>query len=112
MGIWLYGFLVSIIIGQRIYDATSGMWCVNRKATSYFSRYFPQDYPEVESHIVLHKAGLVQMEIPVNMHGRIGGKSSINSLQSFYYAFKVLLSVIIRAIQEAPQLPKEDIDAA
>jgi glycosyltransferase involved in cell wall biosynthesis len=110
-GIWLYGLVVSIIIHQRIHDATSGMWCVNRKAIRYFRRHFPQDYPEVESHIVLHKAGLSQMELPVGMHDRFGGQSSISPLRSVYYAFKVLLAVFVRAIQEVPPLPEEDIFA-
>lgn len=108
IGIWLYGFLVSIIIRQRIHDATSGLWCVNRKTVRYFKHNFPQDYPEVESHIVLHKAGLSQMEVPARMHARFGGQSSISLLQSIYYAFKVLLAVLVRAFQEVPRLPEEE----
>ena len=110
-GIWLYGFLVSIIIHQRIYDATSGLWCVNRKTVRFFKHNFPQDYPEVESHILLYKAGLTQMEVPARMHTRIGGRSSINFFHSVYYAFKVLLAILIRAIQEIPRLPVEESHA-
>jgi glycosyltransferase involved in cell wall biosynthesis len=107
-GIWIYGIVVSLIIKQRITDATSGFWCLNRKAIRYFTRYFPQDYPEVESHILLYKAGFRQMEVPVNMYARVAGHSSIDFYRSIYYAFKVLLAAVIRAIQDAPQMPEEE----
>ena len=111
MGIWLYAFLVSIIIRQRIHDATSGLWCVNRRTTRYFKNHFAQDYPEVESHIMLYKAGLSQMEIPASMHKRFGGQSSIGLLRSFYYAFKVLLVIMVRAFQDVPRLAEEEVVA-
>jgi glycosyltransferase involved in cell wall biosynthesis len=111
MGIWVYAFLVSIIIHQRIHDATSGLWCVNRRTASYFKKHFAQDYPEVESHIMLYKAGLSQMEIPARMHKRIGGHSSIGMIRSIYYAFKVLLVILVRVFQDVPRLPEEDFSA-
>ena len=108
LGISTYSLIVSIIIGQKISDATSGLWCLNRKTIRYFSRYFPQDYPEVESHILLYKAGFSQMEVPVNMRARLAGRSSISPWRSVYYAFKVLLAAVIRAIQDAPELSEEE----
>jgi glycosyltransferase involved in cell wall biosynthesis len=99
LGIRLFATLVSLITGQRIYDATSGMLCANRKGIQCFARYYPQDYPEVESHVLLHKAGLRRMEVPVEMHPRMGGQSSIRLLASIYYAFKVLLAVLITGMQ-------------
>ena len=107
-GIWLYGFLVSLIIGQRIYDATSGLWCVNRKTMRFFKQNFPQDYPEVESHILLYKAGLIQKEVPAQMHARFAGRSSISLFPSVYYAFKVLLAIFVRAVQALPRLQEEE----
>jgi hypothetical protein len=97
-----------LIIRQRIHDATSGFWCINRKTVRYFKHHFPQDYPEVESHIVLHKAGLRQLEVPVRMHPRASGQSSIGYIKSFYYAFKVIIAVLFRAIQEVKQIPEEE----
>lgn len=111
LGIRIYGLVLSLIIGQRIHDATSGLWCVNRKVIRYFARAFPQDYPEVESHILLHKARFSQMEVPVSMHPRIGGRSSIGPMRSVYYAFKVLLAALVRALQKAPYCPEEETSA-
>lgn len=111
LGIRMYGLVVSLAIGQRIHDATSGLSCVNRNVIRYFARTFPQDYPEVESHILLSKAGFSQMEVPVNMHARIGGNSSIGPMRSVYYAFKVLLAALVRAVQKAPYYPEEKTSA-
>ena len=108
VGIRFYGLVVSIIIKQKIHDATSGFWCLDRSAIRYFANFFPQDYPEVESHVLLYKAGLRQMEIPVTMRKRVNGHSSIGLFRSIYYAFKVLLAVCIRAIQDAPCLSDEE----
>lgn len=99
LGIALFATLVSLITGQRTYDATSGMLCANRKGIKCFARYHPQDYPEVESHVLLHKAGLRRLEIPVAMRPRMGGQSSIRLLASVYYAFKVSLAVLITGMQ-------------
>ncbi|MFW6082581.1 MAG: glycosyltransferase, partial [Chloroflexota bacterium] len=99
VGIQLFATLVSLITHQRTYDATSGMLCANRRGIHCFARYYPQDYPEVESHVLLHKAGLRRMEVPVKMHPRMAGKSSIHLLGSIYYAFKVSLAVLITGTQ-------------
>lgn len=100
----MFGLLVSAVVGQPIHDVTSGMRCSNRRAVQCFARHYPQDYPEVESHILLHKVGLKETEIPVIMHPRMGGKSSIRLLRSMYYALKITLAVLIRCLQTAPCL--------
>jgi glycosyltransferase involved in cell wall biosynthesis len=108
LGIRLYGLAVSLAVGQRITDATSGLWCLNLRAIRLFAQYFPQDYPEVESHILLHKAGLTQIEIPVGMRPRLSGSSSIGPMRSVYYAFKVLLAAGIRTIQPLPNYREDN----
>jgi hypothetical protein len=62
--------------------------------------YLPQDYPDVESRVIVHKAGLRQLELPVRMRARMAGVSSINSWKSIYYAFKVSLAMITSALKD------------
>lgn len=102
LGIRVFGLVLSLLLGQKIHDVTSGLRCANRKAIRCFARYYPQDYPEVESHVLLYKAGLSEVEVPVSMRPRIGGCSSITLPRSVYYVFKVLLAILIRAFQEMP----------
>lgn len=103
MGICYFSLLVSLLVGQRITDTTSGFQCLDKKAISYFAKYYPQDYPEVEAHIMMKKAGLKVTEVPVHMHPRRSGTSSINYIRAVYYMLKVTLATWIAFIRQEPQ---------
>lgn len=104
MGIRLFAWEVSSLIGHRATDTTSGFCAMNRRAVQVLAEYLPQDYPDVESRIIVHKAGLRQVELPVNMRARMAGISSINSWRSVYYAFKVTVAVITSALKDIEQV--------
>lgn len=107
MGIAFFAALVSLLTGQRATDTTSGFCCLNRRAMELLARYMPQDYPEVESRIVLHKAGLQTIEVPITMLERHSGTSSITRWRSVYYAAKVTLAVMITVLKDIPRVPEE-----
>jgi hypothetical protein len=107
IGIRMFCLLVFVLVRYRVYDPTSGLQCMNLEAMKHFIRHYPQDYPEVEAHVLMHKAGLKVLEIPVVMRPREAGVSSINSLRSIYYAFKVSLATLTAALQVEPRQPKE-----
>jgi hypothetical protein len=100
IGINFFGWAVSLLIGMRATDTTSGFCGMNRSATEVLATYLPQDYPDVEGRVIVHKAGLRQVELPVHMRARIAGVSSINSWKSIYYAFKVSLAMITSALKD------------
>jgi glycosyltransferase involved in cell wall biosynthesis len=100
IGIKYYGWAVSLLIGSRATDTTSGFCGMNRAAIDVLATYLPQDYPDVESRVILHKAGLSQLELPVRMHARMAGVSSINAWKSIYYAFKVSIAMVTSALKE------------
>lgn len=79
--------------GQEITDATSGMRMCNRKVMELFIRDYPRDYPEPESvaRLLRHKCRI--KEIPVVMHEREAGVSSISLKKSGYYMIKVSLAI-------------------
>ena len=58
IGIKILAGFVSWIIGARITDTTSGFMALNRKAVAILARSSPDEYPEVESIVSLHKKGL------------------------------------------------------
>jgi glycosyltransferase involved in cell wall biosynthesis len=95
-GIHLFAFLLSRIVGQRVSDPTSGFRLYNRRAIGLFARDYPHDYPEVEAVLMVHGHRLRMCEVPVRMHQRGGGVSSINGTgKSAYYMTKVLLAVFV-----------------
>jgi glycosyltransferase involved in cell wall biosynthesis len=95
-GIHIFAFLMSRIVGQRVSDPTSGFRLYNRLAIGVFARDYPHDYPEVEAVLMVHGHRLRMCEVPVRMHERGGGVSSINGTgKSAYYMIKVLLAIIV-----------------
>jgi glycosyltransferase involved in cell wall biosynthesis len=100
-GIHIFASVCSLIVRQRISDPTSGFRLCNRRAIALFARDYPHDYPEVEAVLMLHWHRLKMREVPVQMHERGGGASSITgSGKSAYYMIKVLLAIAIGLVRE------------
>ncbi len=103
LGIKIFEWVNTLIIRQRISDNTSGFRAYNRKALALLADEYPVDYPEPEAIILLGKAGLRICEIPVLMHERQGGESSISGFKSAHYMVKVLLSIFLQALRPLPR---------
>jgi len=101
IGILFFSGAVSMIIGKKITDPTSGFRAVNRKIIEYFAWKYPSDYPEVDVLVRLNNYNFRIMEIPVEMKERQGGKSSITPLRSIYYMAKVSLALIVNSIRSS-----------
>jgi glycosyltransferase involved in cell wall biosynthesis len=95
VGIHLFAGLVSLMVGQRVTDTTSGFRAVNRKGIRLFAADYPHDYPEVEATVLVARHRLRMVEVPVVMRIRETGSSSITALRSVYYMVKVLLALFI-----------------
>lgn len=95
LGINFLSFLILLCTGERVYDVTSGFRAVNRYFIDFYANSYPDDYPEPEAIVaaIMHKGKI--KEIPVIMHERDGGKSSITIKRSIYYMIKVSLAIII-----------------
>lgn len=99
VGIKYFTWLIHFLTGVTITDPTSGLRMINRRVMEEFSRNYPKDYPEPETAVtVLHK-GMKVSEIPVIMHERAGGVSSISMKKSIYYMIKVSLAIIVERIR-------------
>lgn len=96
LGINFFSKLVSIACRRDFYGTTSGYRAVNKKGIELFSRYYPRDYPEVETIVYASKMGIRIKEISVDMNKRLGGKSSITPLKSIYYMIKVTCSILLQ----------------
>jgi glycosyltransferase involved in cell wall biosynthesis len=100
VGIRVFSTILSCILGTRVTDTTSGFRAANRRVIEFFSRTYPDDYPEVEALVLLHKAGMTIAEVPVQMRERTSGQSSITAVRSVYYMVKVLLAVCIDLLKK------------
>lgn len=99
IGIRFLSTVISIILGFKIYDVTSGYRACDRELIAYFAKEYPYDYPEPESLVSLSKLGYKIEEVAVNMFAREGGRSSITPIKSLYYMIKVTTAIIITGIQ-------------
>lgn len=95
LGIWIFSKVLSAVLGMKVTDPTSGFRAVNYNVLTFFAHMYPEDYPEVESIVLLHRAGMRTEEVAVDMRNRTGGRSSITPVRSVYYMVKVLLAVFI-----------------
>lgn len=94
-GIVLLSSTLKAISGKTIKDITSGFRAANERAMQLFARSYPTDYPEPESLAYAFSRGLTAVEVPVAMHERAGGSSSIAGLDAVYYMVKVGISILI-----------------
>ena len=99
-GINVLKVLLKICCKQKVTDATSGFRATNKQLTKRFSEIYAEDYPEPEAIIDAVLSGYKVCEIPVIMHERTEGESSINAFKSVYYMIKVSIAIILCRISK------------
>lgn len=98
IGIAVISTVLALITKKRFTDPTSGFCAMNKHAFGFFAKTCAEDYPEPE--IFLHHRNYRITEVPISMEKRSSGSSSINSLKSVYYMYKVLFSMLARAFRK------------
>lgn len=101
-GIGYLSWFLRLRCGARVTDPTSGFRAASRDAIALFARYYPSDYPEPEAVALARRAGLRVAEVPVRMHERAHGRSSINAARTLYYLVKVSLALVLLPQRGAP----------
>ncbi len=96
MGINLLNALSSAILRKKFTDNTSGFRAYNRRAIQYLASDYPFDYPEPEEIYILTRKGYDVREVPVSMKSRETGTTSINTLRTYYFLVKVLLTIFVK----------------
>lgn len=99
VGIRFFTVLIKFLTGKTITDPTSGLRMIGKNVLEIFATDYPKDYPEPESVVAILRRNMKVEEIPVIMHEREGGVSSISMKKSVYYMIKVTLAIIIERIR-------------
>ena len=89
----IISFIIKILCRKKVTDPTSGFRACDRKIIEMFARNYPDEYPEPETIIKILNNKYVLVEVPVKMHERQGGKSSITPIKSLKYMIKVIISM-------------------
>lgn len=104
MGIRFFGWLASVLTGQRLTDPTSGYRAMKKSVLEFcIQDLYSFDYPDADFLLVLHRAGFRMQEIPVKMNPRTGGRSQHRGLGPFTYIFKTLLSILVNMLRKKPR---------
>jgi glycosyltransferase involved in cell wall biosynthesis len=103
LGIAYLSWYLRLRCGARVTDPTSGFRAASRDAIELFARYYPSDYPEPEAIALARRAGLRVTEVPVRMHDRTYGRSSIDLWRTLYYLVKVSLALVLLPPRTAPR---------
>jgi hypothetical protein len=106
-GIVLLRGLLRVLTGQRITDCTSGFRAVNRRVIQAFAHWYPDDYPEPEVVLLLHRAGFRVDECAIEMRPRLSGKTSIPLILGLFYVVKVSVALILDLVRN-PWPPEEN----
>ena len=104
IGIFFFAKLISLLIGQPVTDPTSGFNAFSLRAMKLFADYYPSDYPEPEAIVIAKRAGLNFVEVPVRMHNRVDGISSIRYFRTLYYMIKVTLAIGLNYLKPGKKL--------
>ncbi len=100
IGSRLSAFIVTWWTRIRITDATSGYQAMSARALATIANDgFPEDYPDADMLITLARAGLKLMEVPVKMHSRHSGPSMHRPGRAAYYAYRMLLTLVLLPIR-------------
>jgi glycosyltransferase involved in cell wall biosynthesis len=99
-GSWVFGKLATVWTGVQITDPTSGFQALSHAAIAHLAGdSFPEDYPDTDVLIDLHRAGLRIGEVPVRMYPRRGGKSMHRGGKVAFYAYKMFLNLSLLPVR-------------
>jgi glycosyltransferase involved in cell wall biosynthesis len=85
-------------LGQPFQDATSGLYAVNARAMPILAEPYESGAPEVESLLRLHEAGLVVVEVPVDMRERASGESKLQGKKAVQLVLTVAGTLLLYGI--------------
>lgn len=100
VGIQMLGSLIKVLSGLTVTDCTSGFRVVNRRVIRAFAHWYPDDYPEPEVILLLHRAGFKITEQPVRMRQRRAGMTSIPLTRGLFYVLKVTTALLLDMARE------------
>ncbi len=100
-GIRFLARLISLLIGFKVTDPTSGLRIYGRRAIETFAECYPDDYPEPEALLIASRNRFRVAEMPAMMYERQDGYSSIHHLKTAYYMSKVTLAILIERLRGA-----------
>ncbi len=95
IGIKLFSYLGSKMIGQKVTDVTSGFRAYNRMLIEFFAKHYKHEIYDTNQLLLLSSfSGARIKEVPVEMKEREHGISEYNFFNSLVFPLKGLVNII------------------
>jgi glycosyltransferase involved in cell wall biosynthesis len=109
LGTRLLAAIATRWIGTAITDPTSGFQGLSSRALdTVIHDGYPEDFPDADVLVELSRAGLSIVEVPVQMQSRRGGTSMHRGARLFYYAYKMLLTLLLLPVRRPSPFRNRD----
>ena len=108
-GIRILSVWIRVLSGLKITDCTSGFRAVNKRVIRAYAHWYPEDYPEPEVVLLLHRSKFKVIEIPARMRRRMYGKSSISLASGIFYVLKVGVCLLLDMVRQPWPRGKIDV---
>ena len=96
----LFGWIVTVLIGERLSDPTSGFRALKSTVLRFCTGdTYGFDYPDADFLLTIHRMGFRIEEIPIEVLERRNGVSQHHGLKPLYYTIKMFLSIFITLIR-------------
>jgi glycosyltransferase involved in cell wall biosynthesis len=95
---------MSLIVGTRITDATSGFRAAGPRAIGVFATHYPAEYlgDTVESLVIARRVGLTVGQVPVAMRARSAGRASQGVLSASLYLGRAAAALLLALVRRWP----------
>jgi len=95
VGIRWFAFVLRLVGAGTVTDPTSGFFAANRRTAQLLARHYASDYPEVDTIVRLARWGYRRVEVPVEMHERQAGSSSIRGTAIIVYMVRITAAILV-----------------
>jgi glycosyltransferase involved in cell wall biosynthesis len=98
LGMQLFSLLTVVMTGRRIYDTTSGLKALRRRAFESLTKWHFVDF-HAEALVYLTRLGFTVGEFPIHVEERRHGTSMYNALSHLVYPLKTSTMIVLGAVQ-------------
>nr|WP_307812797.1 glycosyltransferase family 2 protein [Phycicoccus sp. CSK15P-2] len=97
----LLAWVVSLVVGTRLTDVTSGYRALGPRAIAVFAENYPAEYlgDTVEALVIARRCGLAVTQVPVRMSAREHGRPSQGVLGSVMYVSRALVAIALGLVR-------------
>ncbi len=95
LGIRLFAFLDSLVVGQKLTDVTSGFRAYGPRVLEFFAQHHRHELSDTNQLLLLsHFAGARIQEVPVVMRARQHGTSEFASMAAIVFPLKGVVNIL------------------